>query len=118
MKTKTFKIVTRHTKTSSNLYIYKGVEWVYVSKPRDHKEGVRTYINQHIYVVDDVNTPINGGDWMYIVSDIGDTYIEECPKFLNIIYVQKRKIIASTDPSMGLPLLPKSFVDDFIASEC
>lgn len=71
---------------------------LYISNVHGEKETLKANKRQHLYVLSDEK--IDEGDWMYIKEDNGKIWIERCPKFLGIQYVDKKKIIATTNPEL------------------
>lgn len=75
----------------------------------------------HLYLVSD--DEIKEGDYVYCKSDVLDDFIDkvETLEELSIArgeqYVCKsKKVIATTDPSLNIPLIPEQFVKDYCDS--
>lgn len=83
------------------------------------------YTFQHLYILS--NDPIKEGDLVYnILSGLGKvTEIDKASDFLGVKYLSEqheveedfdnvKKIISSTDKSLGLPLIPESYLPIYI----
>jgi len=77
-------------------------------------------INKHLYIISDAE--IQKGDWIYnettnrihqvIVAEKNAVYCKADFKFSKQ-YNNYHKIIATTDPSHKLPLIPQSFIKEY-----
>jgi hypothetical protein len=112
-------VVILATEKGSSLYLYKKSELV--NKFREHKEGVNTYKNQHLYITS--NDEIKEGDWTLMFDDFGNLFI--CDKPQQYLGIEKghhlnkglRKIIATTDPELhkdGVAKIGLPFVEKYI----
>lgn len=109
---KTVKVVMLSTKKESNIVAddqSKALVWL--DNPNSALWGF-----QHLYLV--ANDEIKNGDYCYDkVLNLTFTIDE----FADFKYVNQTdnvlKIIATTDISLGLPLIPKSFVEAFVKKQ-
>ncbi len=112
------------TKEKSMLYLSKefGLKW---SKDGPFVNGITNTQNHFLYICS--NEEIKQGDWFY-TSFEGKDYVHQCsgspdrrPDRLlsqngNYQFTKSncKKIIASTDKSLGLPSIPQSFIQLYI----
>ncbi len=93
-------------------YVYFDYKKDAIRLTKDSKE-VMSYIKdccspQHLYFTS--NEEIKEGDWC-----IGEGVALPFKAIPTIRYHQWKKIVASTDPSLGLPSIPESFIQQYVA---
>jgi len=114
MKFKTHKVIMLSTENESRIYLYKNKDLIYKNQFKKQTIGNYTYVNQHLYILSD--DEIKEGD--YVVLGDGKTlkrmYTKDVLDWANSYSSATKKIIASTDTSLGLPSPSEDFILKYV----
>lgn len=98
------------TKNNSRLFIRNG-EIEYASTGALLAYDPPKWLTQHLYFISDIE--IKEGDWV-LEKETG-----KVTKIVHTAGVTKygKKIEATTDPLLGLPFIPQSFIDEYVKAQ-
>lgn len=109
MKTQTVKVVMLPTDDISDIAKFESLEY--------DKVGFDPTIvdTQHLYLVSDEK--VNIGDWDYNPNGTPKIQKQTNEVTQDVRDYGWRKIIASTDPSLGLPIIPQNFIQQYVEAQ-
>ena len=103
--------IIKHFSTNNLSIVHKDIVHII----NDPAEAV--YIPQHLYFASD--REIKEGDWMLHILDKTPIkyYPDDYPTIKHASEYEYRKIEATTDSSMNIPLIPQSFIEKYVESQ-
>lgn len=112
------KVVMLSTEKASKLYKHTK-HGLYLLADLPHGENTYNGTNQHLYFVSE--REIKADDWfLNDLKEILKTKKEATLKAINSVDIGEKswfKIEATTDPSLGLRLIPQSFVEKYVEKQ-
>lgn len=112
--TKTYKVVMLPTEKASKI----AIDGYNYTKIYCRKDDISTSLssgkNQHLYITSDED--IKGGDYLIFALMSPNPTVGIVPNGMSDYTIFKNKIVATTDKSLGLPLIHDSFLPPFVKS--